>query len=449
MRSVRRGLMAGVIFTVVFAALAQEAWAIPAFSRKYKTGCATCHEAFPRLNAVGEAFRLNGYRFADDELYLKDEPVELGDEAYKRLWPDAVWPVDIPGLPPVSIRVLSDLNVDIGGTEQARTEFEAPHEVEILTGGTLGDNIHFFGHIAFEEEETETMATLGFDDLFGPENALNLKVGSLHGGAMGLFTARNGNRLTKNSYLYAEWTMPYPGGFSEENEYNIGDGQPGLEANGFGSRWYYGLGIVEGSSTVSDKDVYLQVAFKAGGIGFDGSGAVDKEGALPSSGAESWRDDSLTFSIFAYRGTAGIDFTDQTEDRFWRIGPGLQWKRKDLTLGTGYIFGRNDEPYGTLTSESVDSESWFVEASYFVKPWLIPSIRYETLTLDLPSGVAGLQEDQDRARIVASTKALIRPNVSLTVEGRFYTEDERSTEAIPGGDTDDDSQLVVRMDFAF
>ena len=64
--------------------LADEAGAMPVFARKYRTSCMTCHEAFPRRNAVGEAFRLNGFRFEDDEIYCKEPPVEMGDEAYKR-----------------------------------------------------------------------------------------------------------------------------------------------------------------------------------------------------------------------------------------------------------------------------------------------------------------------------------------------------------------------------
>ena len=52
--------------------------AIPAFSRKYRTSCATCHVAFPKLNAFGEAFRNNGYRMpGGDEDYLADDPVSL------------------------------------------------------------------------------------------------------------------------------------------------------------------------------------------------------------------------------------------------------------------------------------------------------------------------------------------------------------------------------------
>ena len=39
--------------------------AIPAFARKYKTSCMTCHVAYPKLNAFGEAYRLNGYQIPE------------------------------------------------------------------------------------------------------------------------------------------------------------------------------------------------------------------------------------------------------------------------------------------------------------------------------------------------------------------------------------------------
>src|SRR5580765_6998594 len=79
--------------------------AIPAFARKYQTSCQTCHVAFPMLTPFGEAFRLNGYRFpaGTDPNMVKTPPVTLGAEGYKKLWPKAVWPGEIPGLPPVAI----------------------------------------------------------------------------------------------------------------------------------------------------------------------------------------------------------------------------------------------------------------------------------------------------------------------------------------------------------
>lgn len=72
--------------------------AIPAFARKYQTSCQTCHIAFPKLNPFGEVFRLHGYRIPEEtEDMIRERPVQLGGPAFKRVWPDAVWPSDIPG----------------------------------------------------------------------------------------------------------------------------------------------------------------------------------------------------------------------------------------------------------------------------------------------------------------------------------------------------------------
>src|SRR5210317_1611507 len=90
------------------------AQAMPHFSRKYRTSCVTCHEAFPKRNAVGEGFRMRGYRFVDDDVYRKEEPVEMGDKAYERLWPKSVWPSTIPSQIPLSMvgRFLGEVDLD-------------------------------------------------------------------------------------------------------------------------------------------------------------------------------------------------------------------------------------------------------------------------------------------------------------------------------------------------
>jgi hypothetical protein len=52
---------------------------IPAFARMYRTACSTCHTAAPKLNVLGEAFRLNGYEMPQTRLLERaDEPVPLG-----------------------------------------------------------------------------------------------------------------------------------------------------------------------------------------------------------------------------------------------------------------------------------------------------------------------------------------------------------------------------------
>ena len=80
--------------------------AIPAFARKYGTSCVTCHTVFPKLNPFGEAFRRNNYRFPGvDSDFIKQEPIALGQDAYKKQFPNAVWPGNLP-LNPLSFGFL-------------------------------------------------------------------------------------------------------------------------------------------------------------------------------------------------------------------------------------------------------------------------------------------------------------------------------------------------------
>jgi hypothetical protein len=111
-----RRILLGGVFLVILSVLvlvffSGNANAIPAFARKYKTSCVLCHAPFPRLTAMGEAFRLNGYKLPEaDEIYVKEQPVSMGAEAYKKVFPEAIWPSTIPGMPPLSIRAVGDVN---------------------------------------------------------------------------------------------------------------------------------------------------------------------------------------------------------------------------------------------------------------------------------------------------------------------------------------------------
>ncbi len=56
-----------IVAAVAAVAVTTPTDAVPTFARRYETSCATCHQAFPRLNGVGESFRLSGFRFVDDD----------------------------------------------------------------------------------------------------------------------------------------------------------------------------------------------------------------------------------------------------------------------------------------------------------------------------------------------------------------------------------------------
>lgn len=121
--------------------------AIPVFSRRYQTACTTCHVVEPKLNA-GVAFRNNGYRIPLGEENLVQTPdTALGAPAWKQLWPRAVWPGSIPGLPPVAFRVTSDAAIQ--PSNAVRLNFNFPSGVNLYFAGSEGAGISYFGNIFF------------------------------------------------------------------------------------------------------------------------------------------------------------------------------------------------------------------------------------------------------------------------------------------------------------
>ena len=444
-----------VFFVSLF--LPKDAAAIPAFSRKYKTACMTCHTVFPKLSALGEAFRLNGYKLPDaDELYVKDQPVSLGAEPYKKVFPQSIWPSDIPGMPPLSIRATGGVNVNSGdtnGTDSSNTQFNFPGEIDLLAAGALGKDFSFFVNLAFTTESgtttAEGQAWLMWQNLLSGilgKNHLNIKAGNVGRQSIALPNSRDENSFTINGYQYQDVLGLGP--------------QPGFQVNGFGSRWRYYAGIVQANSDSSSKDYYGGLSFKIGGLGYDGSGLKSEEGGLTTSPSGFWRDDSILFGLFGYRG-----FTGQNADKDDRYGADLRINFKDFSLGGGYIREKADAstsaPVDTtatgamkrlfeltqrrfsLLDESTATDTtknlWFAEGHYFIFPWLIPYARYEALTVDT--------NDQDQARIIGGLAFLLRANIKLNVEYLYYTTNQPREAAGQGKHADD--RLSFLLDFVF
>ena len=182
-RIVLPGVAAGALLT---APLAE---AIPAFARKYETSCQTCHTVFPKLNAFGTAFRLNGYRMPKEtEDMVKDKQISLGAPAYKKLWPQAIWPGAISSHVPLAVNIkfadvnTSSLNED-GTTSKVKNDFQFPQEVNLFAGGTLGDHVSYLGEVTFGVNADHSVSTevehahIAFDSPFGAENLFHFKIG--------------------------------------------------------------------------------------------------------------------------------------------------------------------------------------------------------------------------------------------------------------------------------
>ena len=67
----RKSLAAGLLLAFVFAGCVRNAFAIPAFARKYGLPCSACHEGWPKLNSFGQKFKDEGYQLGNE----KDSPI--------------------------------------------------------------------------------------------------------------------------------------------------------------------------------------------------------------------------------------------------------------------------------------------------------------------------------------------------------------------------------------
>jgi hypothetical protein len=444
----------GCIALFVLTTVTRDAEAIPAFARKYKTACITCHATFPRLTALGEAFRLNGYRMpGGDELYVKDTPMVLGAEAYKQVFPNAVWPSDIPGMPPLALRVAMNYTANTGGGVTPKTNFNID-EVALLGAGSLGENMAFFVVIEHHdtafglnvqkttletgetvvtdvngslEPGTEFSAWLMWSNLFKNTvgaNHFNLRFGTVGKQDLALPNSRIEGAISVQNYLYAE-----------ELEIDAaGSASVGAELNGFGKHWRYNFGVMNGDNESNKKNYYAAASFKIGGLGYDGSGGTTVEGGLKTTPSGYWRDDSVRFGGFYYTTHAGPDGI-----KWDRVGADARASYKDLQVGVGYITGKNNDP---STPEPEKKNVWFAEAEYFVFPWMQPYVRYEKVTSNIHDAEHG-----DKGRFIVGTALLARANVKFNLEGKTFTKNEPGNAST--GSKHREDQVVVRLDYAF
>ncbi|NIR52106.1 hypothetical protein GWO43_26290 [candidate division KSB1 bacterium] len=108
----------------------QEAEAIPAFARKYKISCSTCHVSIPKLKEYGEDFAGNGFVLPDGE-----EPrrsfIDTGDDAL-------ILQRELP------IAVRFDAFLQAEDRETAKSDFQTPYGIKLLSGGQISKSISYY-----------------------------------------------------------------------------------------------------------------------------------------------------------------------------------------------------------------------------------------------------------------------------------------------------------------
>ena len=189
------------------------AGAIPAFARKYGLRCTACHEAWPKLNDFGRAFRDNGYQM----LLGKDDAVTATP---------GYWPVSIRLTPHYEFDEVTNQPTD-QGVKKLRTGGIAGIGMDLLTAGTLFQNVSFLvvptgfapdGAVSLES------AWVRFDNVLG-SSWMNLKIGK-HEVDLPASAHRPWN-LTSTGYLIYGFHAS-----GSVSSYDMGTNQRGIEYMG-------------------------------------------------------------------------------------------------------------------------------------------------------------------------------------------------------------------------
>ncbi|MBI3178626.1 MAG: hypothetical protein HYZ27_03135, partial [Deltaproteobacteria bacterium] len=347
--------------------LADSAHAVPSFARKYRTSCQTCHTQYPRLTPFGESFRLSGYQFPDrDREAQKGEPVELGAEKYKDVFPDAVWPSTILESVPLSVRAQGALAVSLQHEAETVLDFRFPGSLAVNAAGTLSDDIalwtglHVSASGAVSPDKVAFVFANLFDTLGAPRHLLNLKVGQFESEAQPF----SSHRLTTLSpsrfagFSLVRWADATVAGTavvaaehahleaakadaSHDEAAATTDGATGIVGGSslyglergvelFGlvtPRLLYAIGVFNGNGAgaplgasfdpATGKDVLARLQLKLGGLALDGAGEVQ---------AKNWRETSLALGTTFRYGTARL--TQTAAD-----GTALEWDCETVRVG--------------------------------------------------------------------------------------------------------------------
>jgi hypothetical protein len=407
-----RKLRLGLILTVLALCFSvPRAWAVPAFARKYKTSCTTCHTIFPKLNPFGEQFRRNNFRFPGiDSDVTKAEPIALGTDEQKKAFPDAVWPATLTSFPPLAIGVNGgavlhpDKNSSAGAADNGAV-FNADNVIEeahLWTAGSIDDAITFYGELTFAPDGVEVEnASLHFSDLVGPAHAVNVLVGK----RIGTLTSF----APHSSYIsdMALPMVPVTGLYGATSDpFVFGDNHNGIEVSGVvGCRFGYAAGLAAGTNldTRNSANIYAHAGYKLGGSTMDGEGT---EGAPQDLAHE----ESVTLDAFAYRSVSR--FSDPamalTKDTSLTFGGVARLQYHELELDTGVFVQSDDHVY--MDSTKVTTVAQWNELSWLAYPWLVVAGRVEYLRVAL-DGVNSVGD----LRMTPGVQALVRPNIRFSL----------------------------------
>ncbi len=130
-----------IVFTLILfigaSFIAEQCYSIPAFARKYRLSCKTCHSpSAPKLKDYGDTFAGDGFRLEDEEAPRYYVPA--GDDKLSLIRNF-----------PLAVRLDGFVSYNINNSE--RSDFEAPYLMKLLSGGEISDNLSYYFYFYMDE----------------------------------------------------------------------------------------------------------------------------------------------------------------------------------------------------------------------------------------------------------------------------------------------------------
>jgi len=419
---------------------AQTTYGIPAFARKYQTSCATCHNNYPELNDFGEAFKKNGFKFPkDDELFVKEPPVLLGAPAQKQAFPKAIYPGELPGSIPIGFRYSgfatynSKQPLDLGFLP--RTDLFTPNTFTIIAAGSLGPSMSFWIDNDISAGGANSGAGLGdgylkVNDLGHifhlPKDSLNVRFGQFE---LDLpFTQARSVNPT-NYDIYSQASVAGPLG-TTNNPFMFGIPQRGIEFGGYPNdgNFEWSVTFLNGSNNNpaarNSKDVYVRVSQR---FNLDRDRSVRKE--VQASGPTGPHDHtSLRIGAFYYYGRNALNLDGtlypqfgSLHEPFYRVGGDFRFKHQNFELYGLGMYGHDTNLIPNTTTLTFDRgapvtfSGGFVEAEYWIYPWMIALMRYDAVNSPTDA-LNGISVRDTRNRFSPGLQFLIRANLKFLFE---------------------------------
>ena len=448
-------VLSGILAVTAVTWIAQDALAIPAFTRKFGMDCSHCHTIAPGLNDFGETFRDHGHQIAG----LADSlPQELRDQVGKEdpvdLHP-AYWPISLRAILGYRQRSL-DHQDTIAGEAKIKTRGGGIDRLELMWGGLLAKDMNFYlmyrpavANAAFGESANvvHTLAAPGgqegelefawvrFDSLAG-NSLLNLKLGSFE---MDVPVSSH-RRLTIADY-------PIYGHFPQGSKaaVNWSEQQLGAELMGYNaSGLRYSIAAVNGTSAHADNnmtfDYYGRVSQSLGGHRF---GLFGYWGAAPTQ--------------FQQRLSAGapVDIlgTGSANKTFSRLGLDGDLRVAPLRLLFVGVHGSDGKDlFSGANPQEATFDGGFVEAQYdLIKDWdTILVARYDIIRNSAQGDASTPKKtgDLDGVTLAARYNLLYTSRVNVVLHGEYSHVQTKFTSTLPitGGNDQNDNRVMVAFD---